>query len=88
MDLVHSSYVTCSRGPCVRHHRAVARVVRRAEDDVSRRGPLSVAALALGAQAVQRDAEERATWKIWKFTGRSSDEGSLVMFGPWGEGVA
>ncbi|CAL1159812.1 unnamed protein product [Cladocopium goreaui] len=62
MDLVHSSYVTCSRGPCVRHHRAVARVVRRAEDDVSRRGPLSVAALALGALAVDASLRRSARY--------------------------
>lgn len=62
MDLVPSSYVTCSRGPCVRHHRAVARVVRRAEDDVSRRGPLSVAALALGALAVDASLRRSARY--------------------------
>ena len=61
MDLVPSSYVTCSRGPCVRHHPAVARVARRAED-VSRRGPLSAAALALGALAVDASLRRSARY--------------------------
>ena len=59
MDLVPSSYVTCSRGPCVHHPRA-PRVPRRAED-LRRRGPL-LAALALGALAADASLRRSARY--------------------------